>query len=149
MDFRSPEYGKMMKAYARGHGYCAWNSKIRFSSVIFAGNLAEVILVKDNVTANLPRALATRPAAAAVIPRSGFENTALCVVRKEPAKAGTLMETAVASQAEDQALRALGDTLIGCVPSGVSLRLNRPGLRALLAIAAYRLVHENPSAGNA
>lgn len=148
MDFRTSEYRKAMRTYAKGHDYCVWRGKLKFSPVIFAGELSETLLVKGGLARDLGGAIEAHPGAATVMARGRLEDAALCVVRKEPGKVGALMTTPVASEAEDGAMRALGGTLVGCVPAGVNVRLNRPGLRAMLAIAAYRLTHENSTAGN-
>jgi hypothetical protein len=142
MDFRTPSYGKALHRFTRGHNMCAAGARIRFNSLIFAGSLAEQLLKASPHLA--PRVM---PAAGvAPIPvRSVMEGTAICVVRSAPEQVEALLATKPTTPEEAVAIEKLTPSLPRCVPSGQQSRFNRPGLRALVALAAYRLV--NPPTG--
>lgn len=150
MDFRTPAYGKAMRALAKGHDACAWNSRLAFSPLLLNGAMAERIIANDHATARLPTALAARPEADPATPqaRDLMERVALCTVRRAPESVAALLASAPTEKEEEQAFQALGQPLIGCVPAGKPVKLNRPGLRAILSLAAYRLLYETSPAGN-
>jgi hypothetical protein len=54
-----------------------------------------------------------------------------------------LLASAPASASEEAAVRALRPRLAACLRAGLTAHFNRPALRALLALSAYRLVEHN------
>jgi len=62
-----------------------------------------------------------------------------CLVRRDPAGARRLIEADGGSAGEREAIAALSPALIGCVPIGEQVRLDRATLRAGTAISYYRL----------
>jgi hypothetical protein len=68
---------------------------------------------------------------------------ALCTVRAAPQKVAAVLATEVFSAVEGAALRDITPDVQSCLAAGVNLRLNRIGLRAMLALAAYRLAEHN------
>jgi hypothetical protein len=64
-------------------------------------------------------------------------------MRAAPAKVQAIVATRPASDAEGVAMKAAGADIVNCVPQGQTFRLKRPGLRALLALGAYRLAAWN------
>lgn len=142
MDFRSPAYGKALRNFSRGHSMCAPGGKIRFNSLLVAGGLAEQLLRNTpDLVARLTSAAAGPPTPA----RTMQEGTGICVARAEPAQTQALLATAPTSPQERQALTRMIPAVSRCVPTGQQARFNHSGLRALIALAAYRLA--NPTTG--
>jgi len=149
MDFRSSEYKTAMKKIARGHDMCTRpGTQIGFGGILLAGGMAERLMATEGELVGLPAAAAALTDANPIEARSASEAVALCVVKAAPDKVTGLLNTQVTTSAEGQAVSALGQQLIGCVPAGQKFELNRPGLRAILALAAYRLVGADTAAGN-
>jgi hypothetical protein len=140
MDFRTPEYRAPLKRLAKGHNRCVPNGRLRFGGVLFAGSLAEALLRSDIVADKLPQQLAFDPARDAIAARGDGETMALCTVLKAPAETVTLLETQAASAEEAAAIKAIAPTLGGCLAKGAELKMNKPAMRAMLALAAWRIV---------
>lgn len=138
MDFRTPEYGAALRQYVRGHNYCGPNTKLKFNGLLFAGGLAETLLDK---TPNVAARLAPVSGAAPAVARTELEAVGLCLSRRAPNEVVALLATDPTSEAERVALSAITPQLSGCLAKGQQARFNRPGLRALIATAAYRLVN--------
>lgn len=141
MDFRTPAYSKALRSFAKGHGRCS-PGNIRFNSLIFAGSLAEQLIRN---APDLTVRLSTAAAGPATPARSPQEGTGLCVARSQPALIQALLATEPTSTAERQAMARLIPAVSRCVPTGQQARFNHSGLRALIALAAYRLA--NPITG--
>jgi hypothetical protein len=86
------------------------------------------------------------PAAPPLQARDDTELMALCTVRQSPDAVLALLATDPATAAETAAMRTLGSTLTGCVARGKSMQLNKPALRVDLALAAYRIANQAPTA---
>jgi hypothetical protein len=144
-DYRTGAYQASMRRLAVGRSHClpGGSGRLRFSGVLFAGNLAEAFLAGTRSHGALAERVALNPAAAPLPARDQSEVMALCVVRAAPDDTETLLGTGHGSAEEAAALRALAPRIGSCLASGVEMRLNRPGLRALLALAAWRLVRHN------
>lgn len=143
MDPQSPAYRQAMSKLAKGFDYCAIGHEIRFNGVLFAGGLAERMIENSMRPASMTAALAYDPARPAVVARDDADAIALCVARTAPAGTAALFATEPATPDEERALKALGPTLVGCVSAGQQLKVNRPGLRAIIAISAFRLIQNN------
>ena len=139
MDFRTPEYGKALQRLARGHGRCAPRSRIRFNGVLFAGAMAESLLESQGTPAQLSIPLAPNPARALIGARSPVEAMALCTVLRAPRETVGLLVTGPASADEGRAVKALTRHLDACLARGRQVQVNRPGLRSVLALAAWRI----------
>ncbi len=145
MDYRTKEYGDALRKLARGFNYCAPGAELRFNGLLFAGGLAERMVVQAQGQRSLADLLAfdaTRPAVQA---RDEGELTALCTARTAPQQLQALFATAPASKEEAIALKSLQPVIASCLRSGQQMRLNPPGLRSLLALGAYRLMQHNLS----
>lgn len=142
MDFRSSEYSNRLRALSKGHadGRCLYDGSIRYAPVLLAGGMAERLLLRGNVD-RLRAGAAIDPANADLKPRSATEATALCVIRAQPAEVWAIFQTEPATRPELEAMKAIAPALPGCIPAGRKMELNKPGLRAMLALAAYRLVN--------
>ncbi|SDD11918.1 hypothetical protein SAMN05444678_10973 [Sphingomonas sp. YR710] len=148
MDFRTKEYSEALRTLARGHEDHCLNGgdRMRSNRVLLAGGLAEALLNAKGVIAHLARATAYDPTKPPIESRALSETISICIVREEPGKVANLFGTEPASEAENRATQALGGTLVKCVPSGKTMKMNRPALRALLALAAYRAAQNNSPA---
>ena len=142
MDFRTTEYAEAMQRLARGHGRCAPRSRIKFNGLLFAGAMAEALLENEGTPAQLAVRLARNPARAPIPARSPVETMALCTVFAAPRETAGLLATAPASRDEARAAQALAPTLDACLASGRKVALNRPGLRSVLALAAWRIASQ-------
>jgi hypothetical protein len=139
MDYRTPEYSQALRRLARGHGRCTPGHELRFTGVLFAGAMAEALLESDVKAAELPGRLGVDAGQVPVPPRSPTEAMALCTVRQAPQAVVHLLATEPASPEEAQADKALRPAMTECLRKGVQLNLNRPALRSVLALAAWRI----------
>jgi hypothetical protein len=155
MDYRTPEYRAKLRAIGVGFGRCVTPaSELRSNSMLFAASLAEAML-NEQTRHPLAASLVYDSARPPVVARSPSETMALCVVRARPAGVAALIETPPGSRDEQAAMAPVGNVLPGCLAKGYALTLNRPALRGLLALAAYRVAVANgavrgvasPSAG--
>ncbi|HWK37024.1 hypothetical protein [Sphingomonas sp.] len=151
MDFNSPDYAKALTRYARGNANCASGAKLKFGGALFAGDLAEALVPDALHGASLEARIAAAPAAAQLPPRNESEAIGMCVVRAVPAAVAQVLATEPGTRAEIDALQQTGDALPKCVRTGMTVRFNRPMVRALYALGAYRLLTDPgaaPAAGN-
>ncbi|HEY0629953.1 MAG TPA: hypothetical protein VGD23_11565, partial [Sphingomicrobium sp.] len=79
--------------------------------------------------------------------RDPMEAMALCTVMTSPANVAQLLKSEVATGEEAEAAEALGPTLNACLSGVDKAELNRPGLRAVLALAAWRIATAVPNEG--
>lgn len=126
-----------------GGGGCLNPGLLRFNSVYLFGALGELRVRSRVKPADAAGAVAYDPSRPAIKARNDGEVIALCTVRTAPAQTWALFATPVASDAERVAFKALTPAIGQCVAAGVNVKMNRPGLRALLGYAAYRLVEAN------
>jgi hypothetical protein len=146
-DYRSEAYLVAMRRLAtRQNGCLPPASRLAFAGVLLAGNLAEALLRNTAPRGTLAQRAAFSAAAAPVEAHDEGEVMSLCVVRAAPAQTEAVLATAPGSPAEAAALRTITAQIGPCLASGAAMRFNRPGLRALLALAAYRLVRHNAAA---
>ena len=141
LDYRTEEYQAKLRAVAKGHDRClvpGW--EIRFSPVLGAGALAEALVEFDVKPAELPQRLAFDPAREMITARSPTEAMALCTVMKAPTATAALFATEPATPEETKAMQPLGPVLMDCLAKDVKLELNKPALRSVLALAAWRIL---------
>jgi hypothetical protein len=142
----SEDYQRAMRRLARGHDMCgSAGGRLRFNPMLFAGGLAERLLEQQRPPGGLVRLLLPDPAAPPVVARDEADAMALCTVRRSPDAVAALFATGPASDDEKEAMTALGPTVAACLAAGRTLRINRPGLRSLIAVAAYRLARPEAS----
>ncbi len=139
MDFRTKEYSQAIDRLASGHSRCAPGSRIGFNGVLFAGALAEAMLEAETRPEALPARIARHPARAPIEARSPVETMALCTALEAPQAVAGLFATVPASPEEAAAVQGLAPTLGACLAQGQSAEMNRPGLRSVLALAAWRI----------
>ncbi len=140
LDFRSDEYQKKFRAMLKGHERCIpFDASLGTARLLFAGAMAEALLKFDVGSNELPRRLAFDPARAMIQARSPTEEMALCTVMQAPQATAKLFETEPATKEEIQAMQPLGGVLGECLKKDTKAELNKPGLRSLLALAAWRI----------
>ena len=139
-DYRAPDFQARMRAYLKGHERCIpFNAAIGSRQVLFAGSLAEALLKADVKRSQLPQRIAFDPQREVIAARSPAEAMALCTVFEAPQATARLFETEPATPEEDQAVNPLAQVLPKCLRKETQLTLNKPALRSLLALAAYRI----------
>lgn len=147
MDFRTREYNRAMRRLAQGHPRCqgllGGANALVSGGVLFAGALAEALLGKDLAGHELGPRTAYEPSRPPIEARNGGEVMAICVVRGDPVATSRLLASRPATAEELQALHAMSSLLSGCVPARSEARFTREALRAVIALAALRLVRHN------
>ena len=135
MDYRTNAYQEKLRRLAKGHDRCTRpGTELKFSGVLFAGAMAETLLEqrRDGLSA-ASQFKSPLPA------RSPLEAMALCTVLTSPADVSRLLATDVATDKESLAADALMQTLNACLSGADKAELNRPALRSVLALAAWRI----------
>jgi hypothetical protein len=147
MDYRTPAYDDALRTLTRMGARCSPFAfgKLRSSRVLVAGAFAEALLPETLNGAGLADRVAYDPAKPAVAARDEGEYLGLCAVRTMPAEVAAMLATKPVSEAERLAIGKLRPRLGPCVRAGAAARVNSAGLRALLALAAYRLASQDPS----
>ena len=149
LDYRTDEYRERLSRLARGHDRCTRpRTELQFNGVLFAGAMAEALLEEPGKKV-LTRLSAADELTAPIAARSPLEAMALCSVITRPAAVGRLLESEVASDLEAEAAEALGPTLSACLSGTDKAELNRPALRSVLALAAWRIASATESHSNA
>lgn len=143
LDYRTDEYRRRIRDFAHEVWRCAPNGVLRFSQLPFAGNMAEALLPRHLAGRDLAAAVAVDSARPPIAARSESEMMSLCVVRTAPARVAALLASRAGGSEEVAAFGPLMPDVAGCVAAGAQMRLDRVGLRAMLALAAYRLVDYN------
>lgn len=138
----SPQFRASRRRFAAGHSECAKRGdRLQFGGMIFAGDVAEALIAKKYPATALAQA-ASKPSPQ---PLTLIEAVGMCVARAKPAEVLAIFATIPASDAEVAALKPTGDILPGCIPAGQTIKLNRPAVRAIYALGAYRLLAGNPA----
>lgn len=141
MDYRTHAASEALRSFVVTRNMCVPPaSALSANSLLFAGALAEKLLPRDRDLATL---VAYDPARPPFQARDEREVMSLCVVRADPAAVAALFATAPASAEEAAALRALAPRLGQCLRTGAETRVNGLQVRALLALAAWRLAALN------
>lgn len=144
MDYRTEAYRTRIHRFARDQWRCFPNGLLRFGQMLFAGGMAEALLRERLAGGDLAAGVAYDPARPPLQARDQSELMSLCTVRAAPARVAALLRTEAASEPETDALRDLIPQMRECLGGGRSVRVNRVGMRSILALAAYRLAeHEN------
>lgn len=142
-DFREqPAYHERMRALLNTQRSCFVNNTMRARGVVVPGFLAEASLRRETVTDPVA-AVAFRPGGRVIAARDEGEATALCTVRKQPAEVWALLQTKPGQADEDAAIKSLVPTVGACTAEGTQAGFNKPGLRAVLALAYRRLLNSN------
>jgi hypothetical protein len=118
---------------------CAPIGRLKVSGILFAGAMAEALLRPLIRDGSLGDRVALDSAAPPLVARGEVEVMSLCTVRAAPEQVRALFATEAESDAETAAIRAMSAQLTGCLGHDIRLVTNRPALRAVLALAAWRL----------
>jgi hypothetical protein len=145
LDFRTPEYDAAFGRLARRSSVCLAGGRLRSSGMLFAGGIAERLVEKQLAAADAATLIHTDPSRP-IQARDEGETIGLCTVLAAPQKAAALFATAPTSKEEGAAIEAILPHLGPCVAAGSAARLNRAGIRSLLALAFYRLSQHNAAA---
>ncbi|WP_157190077.1 hypothetical protein [Novosphingobium sp. Rr 2-17] len=141
LDPESPEFQKARLRFAKGHSMCAGGgNRLGFSGLILSGDLAEAVIATKYPAGGLVAAAAR----ANPTPVNTVEAIGICVAKAKPAQVSAVLATVPASEAEVAALQSTADVLPGCVPAGKTIKLNRPAVRAIYALGAYRVLAGTP-----
>lgn len=140
-DYRTAGHSAALRRLAKGHNRCIPNGKLKFDGVLFAGSLAEALLRSDIGSSTLPQQLAFDPARDTIAARGEGETMALCTVLAAPQAAAQLLATEAASSEELAAMKLIAPTLGECLAKGAKFEMTKPAMRALLALAAWRVVN--------
>ena len=143
-DIDSQDYHDGLSRYAKGHDYCAPGSRLGFSGILFAGDLAEALVASRYQGGASLAAAAAQPEPPA---RTVMEGIGICVARQRPDAVRALIATDPGSPQELKALQGTGDVLPACTPKGKPLKINKPAIRAMYALGAYRLLTATPAHG--
>jgi len=146
IDYRTKEYHQALNRLMQGHSdsRCISASALRSNQILLAGGMAERLLIEKIKPEAFASAVAYDANKAPIAARSVPEMTAICVVRAEPARTYAIFQTDPTSADEAHAMQAIAPALMGCVKAGQKMSFNKPGLRASLALAAYRLTQPEP-----
>jgi hypothetical protein len=145
LDPRSPEYEKRINQFSSGHADSrCLGGRIQYSGVLLAGGMAERLLTEKVKADQFPALVAYDSGRAPIEARNIMELMSICVLRAEPAKTYAIFATDPASPDEAHAMQAIAPSLTNCIPAGQKVALNKPGLRASFALAAYRLAQPRP-----
>jgi hypothetical protein len=142
-DPSTSDYRNGMRRLAQSNWGCLGSGTLKFNEILFAGGLAEALLRRGNASTNIAARTAHDPSRIALQARDEAELMSICTVRAAPAQVEALLASEVASPEEAAAVRALMPQIGQCLSAGVNMRLNRPALRAALALAIHRLVRHN------
>lgn len=143
LDYRHHDYRSELRNLAERNWGCAPLGELKFNGVLFAGGMAEVLLNANVRPGELARHVALDPARPPLAARDENELMSLCTVRDAPDDVDALLRTEAAGPQEVAVLRGLIPHVTSCLAAGQRLSLNRPFLRAVLALAAYRLSDHN------
>jgi len=140
-DYRTDSYRRSLRNLATGPRHCIrLGSRFRTAGVLLAGAMAETLLPRALAGRTLADGLRQGQAGAPIAARDDGEYLGLCAVRTMPEDVSALLAAEPAGEEEKRAAAAIAPQLSPCVRQGAAATLNRPALRALLALAAYRIV---------
>jgi hypothetical protein len=143
-DYRTDAYRDARRRLATSQRGCLpAGSRLRMGGILFAGGMAETLLAAAAPRGSLGARTALNPAIAPFHALDQGEVMNVCVVRAAPAEVEALLASEPGSAGEGAALRAVSPHIGPCLAAGTEMRLNRLGLRAMLALTAYRLVQHN------
>jgi hypothetical protein len=144
MDYRDDAAHDALRAFVLERSQCVPpHHELTTNNLLFAGAIAEAYLPRDRELATM---VAYDPARPALQARNEIEVMSLCTVRAAPAAVAALFATMPATAEEAAALRTLAPQLGQCLRAGARSRVNGLEVRALLALAAWRLSAVNGGA---
>jgi len=139
-DLQATSYDHPVRRFVAGHRGCTPRASLGFGGLLLAGAIAEALIRSPGA---LPARIEYRPSRPPLRVTNEADLMSVCVVRGAPAGAAALFGSAPGSAAERAALESLEPRLADCLRAGLTGHFNRPALRALLALSAYRLMAHN------
>ena len=141
MDPETPRFNEALTGLIHRLNGCT-HGRLAANQLLFVGSLAEQLLKRQG-SLDLASATAHNPSRPALRARDEADYMAMCLVRAQPSKVADLFDARPGSAEEGAAVTAIQPHLAGCMTAGQSMRLNRAGLRAVLAWASFRLINHN------
>lgn len=143
--YLSGEQGNIIRRSVGGVENCMGYSglELGFQANALPGGLAEQALEGRLARAELGSVAQLTQAdieRLGLVPRNGYEDLALCVVRRDPGAVKSFVTTEPATPAERAAFQSVLPNVGPCVNQGQGLRLDMPGLRAMVAVGLYRIL---------
>ena len=148
--YGSEEQAAIVRRRVQGVEDCMGRTglSMRFPSESLAGALGEAGIRARFATADLAALADEDVARLGLTPRNGYEELAACIARRDPAAVRALVLTEPATPEERAARRPVMANVGACVNQGQSLTFDMVGLRAMVAVALYRLLDGlSPAAG--
>ena len=140
----SPEQNRAVRSMIGGEEVCmSGNLELRLQAAAMLGGMAERLILLRHKGADVTGLAAISDAqldAAGLAPRTGAEDFAMCMVRKDPKAARALIDTDMLSDAEAAQIKRLIPHLGGCLVAGHSVTLNKFAVRTHAAVGLYRLL---------
>jgi hypothetical protein len=137
LDVNSDEYQRRLRLLLDDNRQCIGRGSIGSQHVLFAGSLAEALLKSGKVG---KQALwMTQAAQGLPEPRGPLEKMALCTVAAAPKESAALLATTLGTPEEMAAVQPLVPHLATCAPPTLQLTANQSSVRALIALAAWRI----------
>ena len=136
-DFRTETYQRRLRSLLDDNRRCIGRGSIGSNQVLFAGSLAEALLKSGKRGAGTM--VITQAGQAQPAPRGPLEAMALCTVAAAPQQSAALLATRPGSPEEKSALEPLVPQMTTCAPENLQLTANPSSLRALIALAAWRI----------
>lgn len=134
-------YRRKLQTFSTGlAGHCLVEGLARSHRGIIAGQLAELVLIKEQGEATMGAALA-RDKAQPAVGLNTSEAMGICVIRAQLMQSWALFASEPGSSDERLKMQGLVPAVGGCVQQGERLVLNITELRAALALGAYRLAY--------
>jgi len=148
MNFTTSRYRTALKMLSKAaERTCARKSigegSLRGADLGFAGPIAEALLESSSQPVNVR--LARLSAELKAVPFSPTDAVAACVARSDPNGTGKSFETAVGSDAELEAAKALSFAVGRCAQQLTPMSMSPFGLRSILATASFRLLSAQDS----
>lgn len=148
------EQTAIIRRRVQGFEECMGQSgmSMRFPPESLAGALGEAGIRARFATADVAPIAALGDedvARLGLTPRNGHEELAACIARRDPAAVRALVLTEPATPEERVARRPILAIVGACVNQGQSLSVDMVGLRAMVAVALYRLLDGLPRAPGA
>jgi len=146
-DFRTESYRLALRALMKRAGPCRGRELpkgvVATSGLPAAGALAEALLRRNRILDDLEARTAVHSDLPPIEARNAGELVAICAIRGDSDSVARLLRTDAGSDAELDALRAVGSSVSKCLPAKTKSSFTRESLRALVSLAAYRLATFN------
>lgn len=126
--------------------FSTWQFDLKMNSLSLLGGFAEQRIKErfgDKDVSRLATITDEQLFSSAAAPKTTTDDFATCLVRKNPGAVRQLLASEPVSSAEAQMIKSLVPYLSVCLPSGLSIKLNRQTVRAYSAVGLYHLLsHE-------